>query len=87
MRDNANPISGWSLKDVEASLSGPASADINGKLFFYVCAVLRDFLSRLSNLQVSFRIFQVDATKLPDDLEDGSFSRIEVRWHLKQDHA
>lgn len=79
MHDNANPLHGWSSKEVEDSSSGPASADIYGKLFYYVRAVLRAFLLRLLGLQVSFRLFQVDASDLPDHLKDASFNRIEVR--------
>lgn len=83
MRDNADPLNGWSLKEVEESSSGPAAADIYGKLFYHVRAVLRAFLLRLSGLQVSFRLFQVDGSDLPDHLEGGSFSRIEVRRYSR----
>lgn len=79
MKDNADPLYGWSSKEVEDSSSGPASADIYGKLFYHIRAVLRAFLLRLSGLPVSFRLFQVDASDLPNHLEDGSCSRIEVR--------
>ena len=79
IKDNADPLDGWSLKEVENSSSGPAVADMYGKLFCYIRAVLRAFLVRLSNLQISFRLFQVEASQLPDYLERGHFSRIEVR--------
>ena len=79
MKDNADPLHGWSLKEVEDSSSGPATSDIYGKLFYHVRAVLQAFHLRLSGLQVSFRLFQVDASDLPNHLKDGSFSRIEVR--------
>ncbi|KAL7789378.1 hypothetical protein V8C37DRAFT_417967 [Trichoderma ceciliae] len=78
MHHNADPLDGWSSKDVEDSPSGPATADIYGKLFNHVRAVLWAFLLRLSGLQASFRLFQVDASDLPDHLERGSFNRIEV---------
>jgi hypothetical protein len=87
MRDNADPLYGWSLKEVEDSSSGPAAADIYGKLFYHVHAVLRAFLLRLSDLQVSFRLFQADASDLPDYLEGGSFSRIEVRKYSRLGHV
>jgi hypothetical protein len=48
--------------------------------------VLRAFLLRLSGLQVSFRLFQVDAFDLPDHLEGRSFSRIEVRRYSRLVH-
>jgi hypothetical protein len=87
MRDNADPLHGWSLKEVEDSSSGPAAADIYGKLFYHVRAVLRPFLLRLSGLQVTFRLFQVDAADLPDHLERGYFSRIEVRRYSRLGHV
>jgi hypothetical protein len=83
MRDNADPLNGWSTNEVEDTSSGPATADIYGKLFYHVRAVLRAFLLRLSGLQVSFRLFQVDASDLPDYLKAGSFSRIEVRRYSR----
>jgi hypothetical protein len=81
IRDNADPLNGWSTKEVEDTSSGPAAADIYGKLFYLLRAVLRAFLLRLSGLRVSFRLFQVDASDLPNYLETESFSRIEVRKH------
>lgn len=87
MYDNADPLHGWSLMDVEDSSNGPAAADIYSKLFYHVRAVLRAFLLRLSGLQVSFRLFQVDASDLPNHLEDGSFSRIEVRRYSRRGHV
>jgi len=87
MRDNANPLHGWSLKEVEDTSSGPAAADIYGKLFYHIRAVLQAFLLRLSCLQVSFRLFQVDASDLSHYLEGGSFSRIEVRRYSRLGHV
>ncbi|KAL2022832.1 hypothetical protein VTK56DRAFT_4363 [Thermocarpiscus australiensis] len=78
MRDNADPLHGWSLKEVEDCSSGPATADIYGKLFYHVRAVLRVFGVRLSGLQVTFRLFQMDASDVANHLESGSFDRIEV---------
>lgn len=86
MHDNADPLNGWSSKEVEDSSSGPATADIYGKLFYHLRAVLRTFLLRLSDLQVSFRLFQVDASDLPNHLQSSSFSRIEVRRYLRLGH-
>lgn len=87
MRDDADPLNGWSSKEVEDSSSGPAAADIYGKLFYHVRTVLRAFLLRLSGLQVSFQLFQVDASDLPNHLEGGFFSRIEVRGYLRPIHV
>ncbi|KFZ20600.1 hypothetical protein V501_00028 [Pseudogymnoascus sp. VKM F-4519 (FW-2642)] len=78
IRDNADPLNGWSLKEVEDNSSGAASNDIYGKLFYYLRTELRAFVLRLSDLQVSFRLFQLNASDLPNHLESSSFSRIEV---------
>lgn len=83
MHDNADPLEGWSAKDVEMSSSGPATADIYGKLFYHVRSLLRDFLLRLFSLKVNFRLFQVDASDLPYYLESGVFNRVEVRGHSR----
>lgn len=79
MHDNADPLSGWSSKEVEATSSGPATADVYGKLFYYIREQLRAFLTRLSDLPVSFELFQMDVADLGDNLTRGLFSRIEVR--------
>lgn len=86
MDDDASPLAGWSLKDVEDSSRGPATADIYGKLFYYLREVLQAFIFRLSNLQISFDLFQKDFSDLPFYIELCSFSRIEVRRHLELDH-
>ena len=79
MHDNADPLNEWSLQAVEETPSGPASADIYGKLFYHIRAMLQAFLLRLSGLQTSFRLLQVNARDLSDHLENASFNRIEVR--------
>lgn len=58
----------------EDSLSGPAAADVYRKLFYHVLTMLRASLLCLPCLQVSFQLFQVDASDLPHYLEGGSFS-------------
>lgn len=79
MADNADPLQGWSLKDVEDTSSGPATADIYGKLFYHIQAELHTFLNRLSDMQVSFQLLCVDfKDELGCFLERNSFSRIEV---------
>ncbi|GIK06628.1 hypothetical protein Aspvir_002278 [Aspergillus viridinutans] len=78
MKDNADPLHGWSLDEVSATTTGPATADIYGKLYFYIRGMLRSFLGRLRSLKLSFELFQLDAVSLPDHLENNSFSRIEL---------
>jgi hypothetical protein len=85
MLDNADPLHGWSSKEVEDCSAGPATADIYGKLFYHVRAMVRAFVVRLSSSQVTFRLFQMDATDLAKNhLESNSesFDRIEVRSFL-----
>lgn len=78
----ADPLDGWLPRDVAATSSGPATADIYGKLFRHVRGVLESFLDRLSCLEVNFRLLQVDATELkghPELVQDQeSFNRIDV---------
>lgn len=79
MPDNADPLHGWSPKAIQETSSGPAKADIYGKLFTYLRTLLRTFVNRLScQQQFSFHMYHVDASALHDYLEAGSFSRIEV---------
>lgn len=76
--DAADPLNGWSLKQVQAFSSGPASADTYGKLFYFVRTFLGAFLSRLSKLPVSFRLFRLDASDLHKHLRGDTFDRIEA---------
>ncbi|KAJ0168197.1 hypothetical protein CTA2_8707 [Colletotrichum tanaceti] len=78
MKDDADPLHGWSSKDVQAASNGPASDDIYGKLFVHVQTLLGAFLRRLSGLRASFQLFQMDASDVPGHLEAGSYTRIEV---------
>ncbi|KAK1490750.1 hypothetical protein CCUS01_14345 [Colletotrichum cuscutae] len=78
MYDNADPLNGWSSKDVQETQTGPATADIYGKLFTSLRTVLRAFLRRLLSSQTSFKLFYMDASALPKFLENSTFSRIEV---------
>ncbi|KAK4068705.1 uncharacterized protein Triagg1_7065 [Trichoderma aggressivum f. europaeum] len=78
MADCADPLQGWSLKDVEDCSSGPATADIYGKLFNHIRTMLRAFLIRVSDSQISLQLFCVEFEELPTLLEHSSFNRIEV---------
>lgn len=85
MYDNADPLNGWSSKDVEDCSSGPATADVYGKLFYHLRSVIGAFLVRLSGVPVAFRHFQMevsDECDLSKHLDGGSFSRIEVSMGL-----
>lgn len=79
MPDNADPLTGWTAKEVHETLNGPASADIYGKLFIYLRTLLSAFLRRLSCSQISFLLHHVDAAALHNYLDKPAYSRIEVR--------
>ncbi|KAH6605282.1 hypothetical protein Trco_006989, partial [Trichoderma cornu-damae] len=78
MNDNADPLHGWSSEEVAETSSGAAAADMYGKLFYYLRALLGAFLARLSDTNISFRLLQADVLDLPDRLAGETFSRIEV---------
>jgi hypothetical protein len=83
MMDNADLLNGWSLGEVFNSTSGAAPADTYGKLFYYLRGLVRSFLDRISELKVSFKLLYLDASDLPDHLDENSFSRIDVSDHPK----
>ncbi|CAF3612824.1 unnamed protein product [Fusarium graminearum] len=78
MRDNSDPLSGWSIKEIEATSIGPATSDIYGKLFRHVKCLLKAFVERLSSSSMTFKLLQVDASDLPSHQLERSFDRIEV---------
>ncbi|KAF5962848.1 hypothetical protein FBULB1_13786 [Fusarium bulbicola] len=78
MHDSADPVEGWSAKDVDMTPNGPATSDVYGKFFNHVHSTLKDFLGRISDLDISFKLLQVDAADLPAHVQKGSLNRIEV---------
>ncbi|KAI1012922.1 hypothetical protein LB503_001348, partial [Fusarium chuoi] len=73
-----DPRDGWSPKDLEETDNGPATSDIYGKLLTHLRFMLKSFMSRIANTNISFQLLNIEATKLLDQLEEGSFDRIEV---------
>lgn len=59
--------------------SSPAPGDWYGKLFLFLHKTLKRFLGRLKETQVTFDLHNVDVRELPRNLEQGIYSRIEVR--------
>ncbi|KAF5534428.1 hypothetical protein FPHYL_13431 [Fusarium phyllophilum] len=78
MEYSCEPLHGWPAKDVEMTQHGPATSDIYGRLFSYLCSVLKDFMSRMANKRISFQLLHLNANDLLDHLRKGSFDRIEV---------
>lgn len=79
MKDSADPLEGWPSKEVADTHSGPAAADIYGKLFCYLHGTFQTLLHKITSSKVCFRVFQLDAIDLPRHLDSRTFSRIEVR--------
>lgn len=79
VRDNADPREGWEWKQVHDTSSGPATADIYGKLFYHVRGVLQSFLCRVSDLELSLTLHHLDALELPNYLPVNHFDRVDVR--------
>ncbi|RBR26226.1 uncharacterized protein FIESC28_01009 [Fusarium coffeatum] len=53
MYDNADPLNGWSAKDIEATSTGLATSDIYGKMYYYMRGVLEAFLSTTKSYRPS----------------------------------
>jgi hypothetical protein len=75
--DSASPREGWSTADYRPYAT-PAEGDDFGALFFYLSDVLRQFCARLRDLDISIKMFGIDATQLHQHVEAMSFDRIEV---------
>lgn len=79
MLDASDPLSGWSVKDMVNTPSGPANADIYGKLYCLLRSTLKAFIARLSASKISLEHFHVNALKLPDYIQNRApFNRIDV---------
>lgn len=82
MMDSADPLEGWTIKDV-VRLAPLAKNDIYGSLFNYLREILLQFCNQVSRLKVHFHLFQVDALDLPGIMRQRGmgrsyFDRIEV---------
>ncbi|KAJ5540228.1 hypothetical protein N7513_008560 [Penicillium frequentans] len=78
MKDNADPLTSWSLEEVLRTSSGPATADVYGKLLFYLRGQFHSFLNRIQNLRIQLMILNFNPKDLPDRVEKDFYSRIEV---------
>ncbi|KAJ5674949.1 uncharacterized protein N7477_004883 [Penicillium maclennaniae] len=77
MKGNADTLNGWSLEQASKQANEAAPADIYGKLFF-LREILRSFLDRVSNFTIALRLLHLDASCLPDHLDNDSFSRMDI---------
>ncbi|OBS28259.1 hypothetical protein FPOA_02200 [Fusarium poae] len=78
LHGGSDPLHGWSMKDIEATSTGPATSDIYGKLFHHLRSLLKGFLECMERSTMSFRLLQMDAIDLPNHLAKQRFDRIEV---------
>ena len=82
MKDSADPLEGWALEET-LKMTGSPNNDLYGGLYNYLKDLFSQFSKRLSVLDVSFHLTQVDAADLlklwNQHKEKGSgFDRIEV---------
>jgi hypothetical protein len=82
MMDSADPLEGWPVYAVFKKLP-LAKNDLYGALSFYVQDTLLQFCKTIQNLNINFRLFQLDAREFPDILNQSRmskayFDRIEV---------
>lgn len=77
INDKSDPSNGWPIVDVQQTPS-PAPRDWYGKPFFYLHEMLERFLDKLKTTRASFVLYNIDVKELPQYLELGKFSRIEV---------
>lgn len=79
MKDDADPLSGWSLSEIVAQNTGRASNDLYGKLYSHLYQLLASFRHSLRARSFSFNLLNIDASLLPVTLPPGTlFDRIEV---------
>jgi len=80
MKDNADPLHGWSLPEVLEGKAGPASNDIYVKLYQHLYDQLSAFRRNLRTIKsCSFKLYNMDANALTRHFGDAiEFDRIEV---------
>ena len=78
MRDSADPLDGWNLRDVKKVIYGPASNDLYGKLYLNLAELLSAFHDRLRRGIYNFILLNLDAKDLPSRCRGTKFARIEV---------
>ena len=80
MKDNASPFEGWDYHEY-IRFAPKATNDVIGSLFFFLRDTLLRFCKIIKDIDIHFRLFNVDARRLPDHLsmEESQFDRIEVR--------
>ena len=78
MKDSADPLDGWNLRDIAEVNYGPASNDLYGKLYLSLVELLSSFHDRLCRGSYNFSLLNLDAKDLPSRCKGTKFARIEV---------
>jgi hypothetical protein len=83
--DSAEPLAGYDQSSV-LKKSGGATNDVYGALHKYVTDMIGQFCKRVNNMNVTFTLYDIDATTLPKTLANhgkakSGFDRIEVGSH------
>jgi hypothetical protein len=85
MKDDADPLSGWSYNEY-IKFAPIAKSDAYGALFFYLRDMLLAFYKRIHSYAISFQLLATDAVDLPKYLTDIKFDRIEVYLEPQKAH-
>ena len=73
MRDDASPFEGWDYHKY-IRFAPKATNDVMGSFFFLLRDTLLRFCQRIKDLNIHFRLFNVDARELPDHLSARNLS-------------
>lgn len=79
MKDDASPLEGWDY-DEYIKFAPKAANDVMGSFFFFLRDMFLRFCKRLKDIDVHFRLFNVDAQELPNyvGMKECCFDCIEV---------
>ena len=81
MKDDASPLEGWEYHEY-IRFAPKSTNDVMGSCFFFLKDILLRFCKRVKNINIHFRLFNVDARELPDliSMKESHFDRIEVGY-------
>jgi hypothetical protein len=79
MKYDASPLEGWDYHEY-IRFAPKATNDFMDGFFFFLRDTLLRFCNRIKDIDIHFRLFNVDARELPDHLgtEESQFDYIEV---------
>jgi len=79
MKDDASPLEGWNYYEY-IRFASKATSDVMGSFFYFLSDTFLQFCKRTKDVDIHFRLFNVDARELPNylDTEESQFDCIEV---------